>query len=402
MKNSDFYLLTAARAVSMFGSILVFYAVPLLIYTQYHSGMILAMFELASLIPSIALGVPVGMWMKNKNVKSLWVRSSALLGAYSLFVFFFMNPITLFFLNLISSVLFIIVGIASQSLMPEVVEKDELSWANSVRILVTGTVAAAVPAIAGFILSWAPRVVFLIDSITFFVEISLILKIKKDAPAMGEKKEKIRKIFAETIGYMRSVKIIRNSAILLFVMLIISGSLKILNIAYFTQLFSSPYEYYGIAATISQAGMLTIIIPSTFHVIKFKAPYRALLLSLVLYALYFALMAILQVSILIMAAFFILGLGNGVASPNTISVFQMNADKAHLRQVLGVVGTLIDAARITSVIMMGIMVDILPLRYIYLALATSLIALFMVFAPSALRTRLKSKKKLNNGSKRYP
>ncbi|NPA74743.1 MAG: MFS transporter, partial [Euryarchaeota archaeon] len=137
-------------------------------------------------------------------------------------------------------------------------------------------------------------------------------------------------------------------------------------------------------------------------VIKFKAPYRALLLSLVIYAVYFALMAILQVSFLILAAFFILGLGNGVASPNTISVFQMNADKEHLRQVLGVVGTLIDAARILSVITMGVLVDVVPLKYIYVFLAVGIMITFVLFGGDMVRNRLKPSKKLNNGSKRYP
>lgn len=381
--HNKFGLYLTALSISQFGSMLSFFAIPLIVYSMYHSGVILSMFEMISVVIGITFSIPFGFWLRKKNLKNFWILFLIILGISGFVVFFWFNIFTLIYYNIICIFLFIGIGIIQQSLIPNLVSKDKIVWANNTIFLAIIAIGIITPFAGGFILTLSWRLPFLIDAITYFIEVGIVMFISVpsiSSPATS-KRESTWRAFKTSLSYISENKVIKCTLILEILTMIIGGGIKILNIAYFSYA-QDPYILYGIASTIIAIGMSIIIIPVTLKAITIKNSYRMIILSLILYSSFFVGIFITWHSIYAIFLFLILGLGNGFISPNLKATIQKYTKREYLTQIIGINQTLNSGSRFLSLVIMGILVDTFNLAYIYLSFGLLLLVLFIAFYPT--------------------
>ncbi len=379
----EFYKYLLAKDVSAFGSFVLFFSVSLIVYSISQSGIVLSIFELASVVPSMLLAVPIGAWLNGKDLKRAWIYSSLILASLDFFVFFYLNIYTLFLLNIVGVIFLVITGIAIQTVLVEIVDREELPWANSTTMLTYAGIATVSPAIAGFILNYSWNLPFLVDGLTYILEalIAYTIAVERVEWRGGGRGEKTAKVIKSALKYLRGNTLLRNSLALIAVMMLVGGGLKILNIAYFSQ-FGNPYVYYGLAMTFSAVGSFIVLIMNTLKIMQVRRPHRAILLSLPIYMAFFFILSLSGILLLDFLAFFLLGIANGVVSPNSSAVIQSYSAKEHLSTIVGFSQTLIEVAKITSISLMGVLVTFLPTNIVYLGMGIGILATFIVFLPA--------------------
>ena len=382
MKRTNFYILLAATDISLFGSLLTSFSIPILIYSFFYSGIILAVFELAGLIPSISLGIYIGIWMKNKNAKVLWILSSICLSLMSFFAFLYPTIWTFFILNIISSSIGVISLISYQSMLTEIVKKEDLSWANSTLSLSMSIVALVSPLTAAYLLDIYIGFPFLIDAVAFLIAAFVIYIIPVSSKISEyDTKEKFSDIFKSALNFINKKKSVRNTVILFLSTSLIGGGLKIANVAYFSS-FSSYYMVLGLAMVFSYMGDILVKWAISVKFVKIENPYRAVILSPLFYIFSFFFLFAIKDLYIDMVAFFFLGMGNGLLSPNRLAVIQKETPRQHLTSILGLMSTLGDTFRIVSVILFGIAVSYLSAQIVYGLIAVFLLIVFVFFYPS--------------------
>ena len=381
--HKKFRLYLSALSISKFGSMLSFFAMPLIVYSMYHSGIILSMFEMISVVIGITFSIPFGFWLRKKNLKNFWISFLIILGTSGIVVFSWFNIFTLIYYNVICIFLFTGTGIIKQSLIPNLVFKDKIIWANNVIFLAIIGIGIITPFIGGFVLSLSWRLPFLIDAMTFFIEAGIVMFIPvTSTPSSAQsKRESTWRVLKTSLSYISENKVIKYTLILEVLLMLIGGGLKILNIAYFSYA-PNPYIPYGIASTIMAIGMGIIGGLVILKVITIKNPYRILIFSLIIYSSFFTGIYITWHSTYAIFLFLLLGLGNGFMSPNLNATIQKYTKREYMTQIIGINKTLNSGFRMASLALMGILIDIFNLIYIYLCLGFLFLVLFIVFYPT--------------------
>ncbi len=382
MKKRSFHMLLVATDISLFGSLLTAFSIPLLVYSWYHSGIFLSIFELAALIPSISLGIYIGISMKNRDARKMWVVSSIALSLVSFSVFLRTDVWFLLMLNILSSSIGVISTISYQSMLADIVEKEDLSWANSTLSLSMSAVALTSPLLGAYLLTMNEGLPFLVDSASFFVAALIVWCIAIDsrikAPA---KKERFSAAFRTSIAVIKKSMTVRNTLILFLITGLIGGGLKIVNVAYFSS-FPAYYMVFGAVMASSYAGDISVKSAVSVKLIKITNPYKMVVLSSLFYTASFLILFIRKDFYMAILAFFLLGIGNGILAPNRVSIIQKDTPREHLSSVFGLMSTLGSFSRIVSVSIFGIAVSLLPARFIYGFMGLFMLLVFAVFYPS--------------------
>lgn len=161
----------------------------------------------------------------------------------------------------------------------------------------------------------------------------------------------------------------------------VAGGLKILHIAYFSG-YEKPYTYYGLAMSVSAVGFFLILLFTTLKILVIKKPYKVCILSLPLYVMFFAAIYISNSASFAIVCFLLLGLGNGLLSPNFTATIQKYTEKSYLTSILGIYQTLINGGRIASISITGFLVTIFQPRILYLFIGIAFGIVFLIFLPS--------------------
>ncbi len=375
-------MLLVATDISLFGSLLTAFSIPLLVYSWYHSGIFLSVFELAALIPSISLGVYIGISMKNRDAKKMWVFSSIVLSIISFSVFIRTDVWFLLMLNILSSSIGIISTISYQSMLADVIEKEDLSWANSTLSLSMSIVALTSPLLGAYLLTVNEGLPFLVDSASFLAAALIVWNMAIDSRIKGStEKERFSAAFRSSVSVIKKNMTVRNTLILFLVTGLIGGGLKIVNVAYFSS-FPSYYMIFGIVMASSYVGDISVKSAVSVKLIKIRNPYKMVVLSSLFYTASFFILFIRKDFYMALLAFFLLGIGNGILAPNRVSIIQKDTPRECLSSVLGVMSTLGSFSRIVSVSLFGIAVSLLPAQFIYGFIGLFMLLVFVVFYPS--------------------
>ncbi len=387
MTRQPFYKLLLATDISLFGSLLTSFSIPLLIYSWSQSGIFLAIFELAGLIPSVSLGLYIGLWMRNRDSKRIWVTASLILSLMSFAAFLYTTMWVLLLLNIVSSSIGVITAISYQSMLARILKRDELSWGNSTISLSMSVVALLSPIPAAYLLSISDGLPFLIDAASFVIAAFAVSLISVESLIAGENKnERFSEIFRSVIRFIKDSKTVKNTLILFFMTSLVGGGLKIANVAYFSS-FPSYYMVFGLAMVFAYAGDISVKSAVSLKLIKIKKPYMAVVSSPLFYFFSFFILFLIKNFYADMAAFFLLGMGNGLLSPNRISTIQKCTPREHLTAILGFMSTTGNLFRMLSVVLFGIGVTYLSAQLVYGIIAAFMLLAFVLFFPSAIRQK---------------
>ena len=205
-RHRDFTRLWAGQTASSFGSQITFLALPLtailvLEATPAQMGVLTAL----GAVPSLFLGVAVGVWVDRRRRRPILVASDLARAALLLVVpvAVAMNLLqieVLYILTLGFGTLSLLFAVGHMSLLPWLVGREDLVEANS-KLALSGSASQVVgPGVAGALIGLLTAPVALIlDAVTFVVSALAIQSIRAEepAPTISHETEQVRRFWRD-------------------------------------------------------------------------------------------------------------------------------------------------------------------------------------------------------------
>lgn len=174
----------ASQGLSMFGSMLVQYAIIWYLTLETRSGWVLTLSTLAGFLPQIAITVFAGVWADRYPRKRLIIFADLLTATSTLFlaVAFLLGYRDLWLILLVSAIRSVGGGIqapAVGALLPQLAPEEKLIRVNSINGTLQPLIMLLSPVVAGGMLAAARlEYLFFIDVITAALAVGLLLALK--------------------------------------------------------------------------------------------------------------------------------------------------------------------------------------------------------------------------------
>ena len=171
----------ASQGVSMFGSMLVQYAIIWHLTLTTQSGAILTISTLASFLPQIVISLFAGVWADRYDRKLLIIGADVLTAAstLALAVSFLLGYRELWLIFVVAGIRSVGGGIqapAVNALLPQIVPTDRLMRVNSINSTIQPIIMIITPVVSGAMLSFVSlESIFFIDVVTAVVAVGLLL-----------------------------------------------------------------------------------------------------------------------------------------------------------------------------------------------------------------------------------
>jgi len=211
-RNAAFFI--AGQFLSMFGSMLVSYAVTWHITLQEKSGGLIALFTCAAMVPMVFISPFAGVWADRYNRKILVNISDASIAVITLVVaILFVSGVQSVWVLLVAAIVRSVgQGVqqpAVNALIPQIVPEDQLARFNGIQSTAQSLTMFAAPMAAGALLTFVPiEYIFFIDVITAAIGISTIFFFVKvrGIPDLQEHKTGIKAYYDEMAAGVRFIR----------------------------------------------------------------------------------------------------------------------------------------------------------------------------------------------------
>jgi MFS transporter, DHA3 family, macrolide efflux protein len=177
-------LFLSSQGLSLFGSMLVQYAIIWHLTLTTESGAILTIATLASFLPQIGISLFAGVWADRYPRKWLIIGADTLTATSTLLlaVLFLLGHRQLWLLFTLAAIRSVgggIQGPAVNALVPQIVPTDKLMKVNSINNTLQPIIMIAAPMAAGALLAYARlEHIFFIDVITAALAVGLLLVLR--------------------------------------------------------------------------------------------------------------------------------------------------------------------------------------------------------------------------------
>jgi MFS family permease len=200
-RHRDFRLLWFARAVSLFGSMVTYVAIPYQTYQLSHSTLVVGLLSAVEFVTLLVVPLIGGALADAVDRRRLVLTSELLLAAASLFL---LVNATLLGQHL--WVLFVVAGLMAafdglqrpplDALLPRLVDRDELAAAGAITSLQRTAGAIAGPALGGVLIAAAGvGAAYALDMATFVVSLVLLSMMHAVPPPEDAERPSIKGVF---------------------------------------------------------------------------------------------------------------------------------------------------------------------------------------------------------------
>ncbi|RPI21409.1 MAG: MFS transporter, partial [Chloroflexota bacterium] len=208
----------SSQSLSMFGSMLVQYAIIWHVTLTTQSGTVLTISTLAAFLPQILISLFAGVWADRYPRKILIIAADVLTAVSTLIlgVVFLLGYRELWLIFLVSGIRSVGAGIQSpavNALLPQIVPTDRLIRVNSINGTIQPFIMIAAPILSGALLSFSRlEAIFLVDVVTAMLAVSLLLALKVPAhqKAAAEQKTGYLDDLRAGLAYIRHNRTIRT------------------------------------------------------------------------------------------------------------------------------------------------------------------------------------------------
>ncbi|MDR0587102.1 MAG: MFS transporter, partial [Treponema sp.] len=177
-KNSALFL--AGQALSLFGTMLVQYAILWHITLKSQSGTMMTFFTVVGFLPMFFISPFAGVWADRFNRKYIINIADGAIALVSLCVAVFLmagfdNYVILFFCALVRSLGQGVQLPAVGAFIPQIVPKEHLTKINGFQSSIQSFVTLASPMLSGVLMTFAPlETLFFLDVVTAAIGISIV------------------------------------------------------------------------------------------------------------------------------------------------------------------------------------------------------------------------------------
>ncbi len=377
-------LFSIIKALSTFGSILTTFTTYVLLYNFSHISLIVGLggiiYALSPSLLSSYLGATVDRIGAKKSLLMSVIFNIIILFFILLWYRYWMLLLMLIFFY---SAFTTLNGIAFNALIPTVVDKEELFRFNSFLSFLFMISGFPAPIFAGYLVRVNIQLIFLIDILTYLVEMLMIIKIKEDAKYKTEKTS-ILKDLRSAFSYIKMKKDFLLFFLSIFIAFLLVGGLKAVLIPYFSDIFSQNYGFYfGVYNSFDDLISGLILLLFTLGYIKFERHLSATFGGILFYFVSLAILSFFISFPVVILASSISGFSSGLISPNSATYLQKNAELQYIGRIFGIQQFTISLATLISYLSLGTLSTIYDAGDVLRILAITGLTIFgIIFAVS--------------------
>ena len=260
LRNRNFLLLWLGQGVSDVGSRIHAIALIWLITQLTGSATGVGLLFMAMTIPRILVFPIAGVLVERWPKKQVIVLTDMCRGLVAISIALTSNITAVYVLSATMIVFELFFAPAIKTVIPRVVDKDDLLTANALSAVTGRTASLIGPALGGVIIALlGVRVAFIINGFSFIFsaisEMFIVIPVgAHEAPAKTSRN--IKKEFLEGWDYIRSSYLLRFVVFFFAIVSIPFGAVMVLKVVLLTDIFGFSAEQYGLLMTIEGAGLL--------------------------------------------------------------------------------------------------------------------------------------------------
>jgi DHA3 family macrolide efflux protein-like MFS transporter len=322
-------LFLSSQSLSLFGSMVVQYAIIWHVTLSTKSGSILTISTLSAFLPQIVISLFAGVWADRYHRKLLIIAADLLTAVSTLIlaVLFLLGYQELWLLFLVSGIRSVGAGIqtpAVNAFLPQLVPADKLIKVNSLNGTVQPIIMIATPFVSGALLSFSRlEVIFFVDVLTAILAVSLLLVLKVPAhqkALLGQKTGYLDDLRAG-IAYIRQNRAIKTLFIFFAFISFLVVPVAFLSPLLVTRSFGD--EVWRLTAnevTFFAGSILGGIVMTAWG--GFKNRFRTIGLSCILWAFLFTGLGLSKVFVLYLVFMFLSGIPMPFLNASTTTLVQ--------------------------------------------------------------------------------
>ena len=409
--KSQFSILWWSGSLSSFGDWATLFA-SVALASQFgsetgNSGITAVVPVVARIIPAF-LSSFAGLMADRMNKKNIMIFTDLSRMLIVLFLFFATSLVQLFIVNFLTEIFSLMRQPSRESIVPEIVHKENLVKANS--LFAIGTYATLPIAsilfaliadirvpdfISNFGNGWSGSIIFIFDAFTFFLSAYLLvfLKTKSVKPIQGSQGFVLRE-FKEGLNYFYSNQEIRNITVSISLSLFAAGSLFILGHTFLTVDLGFTESSFGFMIASFGTGIIFSMVTFSYFISSFSRVSFVIGLCMLStgISLYTAFISTEFINILL--SIFISGVGTGGVYLLTISFLQATTDQQMRGRVFGNFYTIGRIALLLSFLTSGLAANYLDPLFVSSGVETVLKISSLLILISGLITFISSYKKI--------
>ncbi len=216
----DTILFLSSQAFSLFGSMLVQYAITWYITLETQSGLMMTIAIICGFVPTFFISPFAGVWADRYNRKLLIMLSDSLIAIATLIlaILFFMGYDSIWLLFVASAIRSVGSGIqtpAVGAILPSLVPEEKLTKVNGINSSIQSMLMLVSPMLSGALLSFASiEAIFFIDVVTAAAAVFILLLFlhvpthakaleKRETGYFGDMLEGVR--YIKNHGYVKTI-----------------------------------------------------------------------------------------------------------------------------------------------------------------------------------------------------
>ncbi|ACM23276.1 MFS transporter [Thermotoga neapolitana] len=373
--NRNLLLFASGSFVSLIGTRIYQVALAWWLYSKTGSSEYVGLFMISSFLPAIIVSPFAGTVVDRHSRRNMMVVMDILRGVLFMYLFLmeYFSELTMALLLIVTvlvSVFDSFFNPAVDSLLPDLVRKENLVRANSLYRLLKNLSKILGPALGSLLLKVVGLAgVILINSLSFLISgiFEMFIKVEEKHLKKVSKERKMWQDIRSALLYIRSVRFILVTILVIAIMNFFTGSMHVLLPEHVSKLGKSEWVYGTLMSMLSFGGLIVTFLMAT---IKTRASVKTLGLNLVGYGLAVFVFAMTGNHWLMFAMYFLIGIFQTLFNINVITLLQL----AIPEEMRGKIFSLISAVSFS----------LLPVSYGFFGFLSSYVATAHIFITTSM------------------
>ena len=395
-------LFLSSQSISLFGSMLVQYAITWYITLETQSGTMMTISIICGFLPTFFISIFAGVWADRYNRKILIIISDSLIAISTLIL-------AILFLNGYDSIWLLFVALAIRALgsgiqtpaigafIPQLVPNDKLTKVNAINSSIQSLVMLASPMLSGALLTMATiETIFFIDVITAALAVIILflfLHVPAHAKALSKQTISYFEDLREGFKYIKNHSFIKTFFIFSAIFYVLVGPVAFLTPLQVTRSFGDDvWRLTATELTFSVGMMLGGITMASWN--GFKNKLHTMSLSTFTMGICTILLGVVPVFWIYLLFMGLIGLVMPLYNTPATVLLQQKVEGDFLGRVFGVLGMLSSIMMPLGMIVFGPIADVIKIEW--LLLGTGFLILTESFFMVGNKALLEAGKPINN------
>lgn len=377
--NRNLLLFASGSFVSLIGTRIYQVALAWWLYSKTGSSEYVGLFMISSFLPAIIVSPFAGTIVDRHSRRNMMVLMDLLRGVLfmSLFLMEYLSELTIALLLIVTvlvSVFDSFFNPAVDSLLPDLVRKENLVRANSLYRLLKNLSKILGPALGSLLLKVVGLAgVILINSLSFLISgiFEMFIKVEEKHLKKVSKERKMWQDIRSALLYIRSVRFILVTILVIAIMNFFTGSMHVLLPEHVSKLGKSEWVYGTLMSMLSFGGLIVTFLMAT---IKTRASAKTLGLNLMGYGLAVFVFAMTGNQWLMFTMYFLIGVFQTLFNINVITLLQLAIPGEMRGKIFSLISAVSFSLLPVSYGFFGFLSSYVPTAHIFITTSMALIA----------------------------